>query len=420
MAMLLMFFPPSRKIIAFPTFLVSLAVSVLGYTPSARADYKLGTGDVIELSIAGASELTARVSVDLDGSVNVPIIGNFPARGLSLDVLRANLQSEFMKRQIPIRAPDGRTSLTSVAPEDVAVRIAEYRPVYLHGDIARAGEVPYRPGMSIRQAIAHAGGFDVARLRMSNPYVDTVEYQAQGTTLAQELAVEIERIKQLQAQLQRPSGAEAEASTQPMGSASNEANILAERLRMQQQDFTKQLHYILASAAFASSRAAVLTEQKSKEEEGSKADIEDFERSRSLFEKGTVSTQRVSDARRAMLLSSTRALQTAVEATRAQRESEEATRSSQQLQDQNRIRLLTELQDAMSRRTRITAQLSAAQQKLAIAGAMKSVWTQGPDAIVITLYRRDESGVENKIDANESMGLLPGDVVEVAIKVPAL
>lgn len=409
-----------RRSIAFPAFLVSLALLILATTAPARAEYKLGTGDVVEFSIAGVPELTARTSVDVDGAVNVPIVGSFPARGLSLGELRANLQAEFTKRQVSVRAPDGRAVLTSVAPEDVSVRIAEYRPVYLHGDIARAGEVPYRPGMSIRQAIAHAGGFDVARLRISNPYVDTIEYQAQRTTLAQDLAVEGERIRQLQAQLQRNPATAPESAPKPPGPSTEEARVLADRLRMQQDDFAKQKRYVQASADFASSRASMLQEQKAKEEEGSKADIEDFERSRSLFEKGTVSTQRVSDARRAMLLSSTRALQTAVEATRAQREYEEATRGSQQLEDQNRIRLLTELQDALSRRSRITAQLAAAQQKLAIAGAMKSVWTEGPDLTVITLFRVDESGVEKQINATESTTLLPGDVVEVAIKLPAL
>jgi polysaccharide export outer membrane protein len=418
--MLLTFLPSRRKSSAFSAFLILLAVLTLAHTSLAKAEYKLGTGDIIELSFAGVSELKTQVPVDLDGSVNIPIIGNFAAKGLSLDTLRTKLQSEFTRRQIPVREPDGKTVLTSLAPEDVSVRIAEYRPVYLHGDIARAGEVPYRPGMSVRQAVAHAGGFDVARLRVSNPYVDTVDYQAQRTLLFQELTVERERIKQLQAQLQRNPAASAESVAQSTGPSSDEAGVLAERFKLQQQDYEKQLRYALASAAFASSRAAILSEQKAKEEEGSNADLEDFERSRSLLEKGTVSTQRVSDARRAMLLSSTRALQTAVETTRAQREYEEATRESQQLQDQNKIRLLTELQDSLSRRERIMAQLSAVQKKLTITGALKSVWTEGPGAVVITLFRIDETGVENKIGVTESTALLPGDVVEVAIKVPAL
>jgi polysaccharide export outer membrane protein len=418
--MLLMFLKLRLPSTAFAALLMSLAVSLPSYSQTTGADYKLATGDIVELSIAGASELRTRVPVDLDGTVNMPIIGNSPARGLTINALRTDLQSRFAKRQIPVRDPDGRTVLTSVAPEDVSLRIAEYRPVYLHGDIARAGEVPYRPGMSVRQAIAHAGGFDVARVRVSNPYVDTVDYQAQSNTLIQELAVEGERIKQLQGQLPHRHVSGAETVTVPAGSPSEEAGVLAERLRMQQQDYEKQLRHALASAALAASRAAILTEQKSKEEEGSRADIEDFERSRSLLEKGTVSTQRVSDARRAMLLSSTRALQTAVEATRAKRENEEAMRESQQLQDQNRIRLLTELQDALSRRSRITAQLSAAQQKLAITGALKSVWTEGPEIAVITMFRVDETGVESKMNATGSTPLLPGDVIEIAIKLPAL
>jgi polysaccharide export outer membrane protein len=276
--------------------------------------------------------------------------------------------------------------------------------------------------MSVRQAIAIAGGYDVMRTRMSNPYADIVEYQAQGAILARELAVEEERIKLLQAQLNQAPGRPSDGGGDRSRGAdlpSDEINVVSNRIKLQQQDYEKQLRYILSAQAFASSRAAILSDQKSKEEEGSKADIEDFEKSKALLEKGTVSTQRVSEARRAMLLSSTRALQTAVEATRAQREHEQIARDSQQLQDQHKIRVLTDLQEAMSRRARISAQLLAAQQKMAVTGALKPSWSEGERPAAITLYRVDEKGSENRISASEEVSLMPGDVVEVSIKLPA-
>ena len=40
----------------------------------------------------------------------------------------------------------------------VAVDVSEYSPVYVSGDVSKPGAYPFRPGITIRQAIAIAGG----------------------------------------------------------------------------------------------------------------------------------------------------------------------------------------------------------------------------------------------------------------------
>jgi polysaccharide export outer membrane protein len=42
----------------------------------------------------------------------------------------------------------------------------EQRPVYLNGDVSRPGEQRYRLGLTVRQAIALAGGYHIMRFRM--------------------------------------------------------------------------------------------------------------------------------------------------------------------------------------------------------------------------------------------------------------
>ena len=42
----------------------------------------------------------------------------------------------------------------------------EQRPVYLNGDVSRPGEQRYRLGLTVRQTIALAGGYDIMRFRM--------------------------------------------------------------------------------------------------------------------------------------------------------------------------------------------------------------------------------------------------------------
>ena len=57
----------------------------------------------------------------------------------------------------------------------------------------------------------------------------------------------------------------------------------------------------------------MLSEQQKKDEEGLQSDLEDLQKTTELFGKGSLISPRVTDARRAVLLSSTRKLQTSAQ-----------------------------------------------------------------------------------------------------------
>jgi polysaccharide export outer membrane protein len=41
----------------------------------------------------------------------------------------------------------------------VAIEVVAYRPVFILGEVAKPGQYPYQPGMSVLTAVAVAGGF---------------------------------------------------------------------------------------------------------------------------------------------------------------------------------------------------------------------------------------------------------------------
>ena len=41
----------------------------------------------------------------------------------------------------------------------VNVQVANYSPFYIRGEVKKAGEFPYRPGMTVSDAVALAGGY---------------------------------------------------------------------------------------------------------------------------------------------------------------------------------------------------------------------------------------------------------------------
>ncbi|MEM9574970.1 MAG: polysaccharide biosynthesis/export family protein, partial [Pseudomonadota bacterium] len=50
---------------------------------------------------------------------------------------------------------------------DVSVEVANYRTIFVMGEVGSAGQYSYRPGMTVQMAVAGAGGFS-SRANQSN------------------------------------------------------------------------------------------------------------------------------------------------------------------------------------------------------------------------------------------------------------
>src|SRR6266536_3637228 len=122
----------------------------------ARVEYRLNAGDVLEISIYGFAELRQRAMIELNDEVSLPPAGRVRIAGMTIAEAQSAIRRLVTARPLRQRFPDGRDSLIVIAAEDVNVAIAEYRPVYVMGDVAKPGELAFRPGLTVRQAIALA------------------------------------------------------------------------------------------------------------------------------------------------------------------------------------------------------------------------------------------------------------------------
>jgi polysaccharide export outer membrane protein len=124
---------------------------------------------------------------------------------------------------------------------------------------------------------------------------------------------------------------------------------------------------------------------------------------------------RVTEARRAMLLSSTMALQTTGQLMQMKRQQADVARQLERLGDQRRIKLLQELQEARTTLNQVRAKLQSTNEKLQYAGARSQLMRGNELMPNIVLIRKGEKGRE-RIPANEDSELQPGDVVEVVLR----
>ena len=142
------------------------------------SEYKLQPGDTLDISITGAPELKQRAPIELGGDIELPLAGEIKVSGMSLGSARAKIAESLANRFYEQLLNDGREVDRRISANQVMVTVAEYRPISVTGDVATPGERPYRPGMTVRQAIANAGGYSLARTRPVDPYLQAADFRS--------------------------------------------------------------------------------------------------------------------------------------------------------------------------------------------------------------------------------------------------
>jgi polysaccharide biosynthesis/export protein len=137
---------------ALPIVLAGCTQQPYGSSPEALAAasmpepvYRLGATDKVRIGVFNEPTLTGEFTVSSDGQVAFPLIGQVPAAGKTASELSAAIES---------RLADGYLRQPKVTTE-----VLTFRPFYVLGEVNKAGELPYTPGMSVAQAIASAQGF---------------------------------------------------------------------------------------------------------------------------------------------------------------------------------------------------------------------------------------------------------------------
>ena len=187
-------------------------------------------------------------------------------------------------------------------------------------------------------------------------------------------------------------------------------------LQVAQAETRAERDYLVNAARQAAEQIATLTEQEVQEERGLKADIEELNRTNNLFGNGNLTSQRVADARRAVLLSSTRRLQTAANLSEAKRRRDEMAWRRDRIDTQRELLLLKEIRDGQAQVADLNARLEASARKLALIGRAQSLQTAAlgprPDVVVV----RRNGAAFDRLTADDDFELQPGDAVEVIFR----
>jgi polysaccharide biosynthesis/export protein len=124
---------------------VLLSVATVARAQSAGG-YRIGPKDLIEIRVFEVPELNVERRVSEEGTVNLPLIGDVPASGLT-DVelaarLKALLESKYVQH----------------ASVSVQVREFRSRPISVLGAVKQPGNLPFSGRWTLLSAISAAGG----------------------------------------------------------------------------------------------------------------------------------------------------------------------------------------------------------------------------------------------------------------------
>lgn len=144
--------PP--PVVAHPAGGAAASAAIIGPTtghasaagsPRAGADYVLGSGDKLRISVFGEDNLTGEFNVSGSGQISFPLIGDVRAAGQTVAQVRTTI--EVALRNGYLKDPR------------VSAEVLAFRPYFILGEVARPGEYPYADGITVLNAIATAGGF---------------------------------------------------------------------------------------------------------------------------------------------------------------------------------------------------------------------------------------------------------------------
>lgn len=399
---------------------VSMAIIIVSTGNACLAEqYRLAAGDTVEVSTGGAPDQRHRAQIQSDGTITLPSIGTVEVAGLTTAELQSRMETLLQSKVLRQRLPDGREQTIVIVPGDVTASVVEYRPIYVTGDVLTPGQLAYRSSMTVRQAVAVSGGYSLLRSRNQQGAADPADLLRDYQSLSAEYVKEYFHILRINAEL-----ADRDTFDQtpppdislPISAIDPIVRAEAESLQASQRDYRKERKFLGDAVKEADAQYATLSKQQEGEEKGVQADEEELDRVVKLFGSGSLPSPRVSESRRALLLSSTRRLQTTVELMRLQRQREDSARQIDRVASQRTITLLRELRDSNVQITELRIKMRALGQKLQPVGGSAAI-PAGTSNLQpqVTIVRR--SGEKwDKITASEDFNLEPGDVIEIALR----
>lgn len=384
------------------------AASADGYTiaPGDVLSLRVIEWDPIENSAVEWEALQAELSVDAQGMVTVPFLGQIAASSLSPADLSAVISDGLKER------------LAVTSSLDAVVQVTTYRPVFVAGSVRTPGEYPFRPGATAAQLVAQAGG---GALMQGVGTIDPREILAREGDM-QVLRQEAERLAIRRAMLQAAIDGldQLVVPERPDGTAWPESLITSENevLRLRKERRTRELATLDNQIVLLGNEIEALVGRSQALERLVESSRREKENTQSLADRGLAVDARVTQTEQALALAEAQLLDVSTAMLRARQAVTQAEAEKVALRDRELIEDTRELQQVEEELERVLTNLDTQQGLSTLeTGLVLGTGTEGddskvPEPIVTILRGQGEEAI--RLSGLETP-LLPGDVVTVTL-----
>lgn len=396
------------------TLLVAL-LSVPGQVMAAAGDaYQLAPLDKLQIKIVewkpdlgesrDWSTINGDYEIDAAGTISIPFIGSIVANGRTTEELSQTISNDLRK------------ILGLSGYPQASVSIAEYRPVFITGQVQQPGKYPYFPGMTVLKLVSVAGGTvtktDPAQTDNS---ALLIRYKGELDQLLDERVALLAEAARLEAEI-----AGEDTITFPdsiTGHPDFEAIAAGEETlkKTRKSRLERELRALESLKVILNSQIESLGKRDTslKEQEAlAKAEMESVS---SLKEKGLTVNSRIRAAHQALALTQANLLTTETDTLRARQEINKADRDGENLVNDWRTELATKQQEVngLLRVANIKIKLTRDLMSAALLTGGLATDLEDSDFELVFTILRDRDGSTTEFIGSEELAVQPGDVVKV-------
>ncbi len=406
-----------RKRTAFAVAAALLLTSPLSALAQ-DGQYRLGTADKLRIRVAEWQPADGTIrnwdvingdySVGPSGTLSLPFIGQLNVAGKTAgevgEAIGTELQSKFALRNLP----------------SASVEVAQFRPVFLTGDVQTPGEYPYAPNMTVLKAVSLAGGLrrSDAGQRFARDFInargDAAVYDDQrGRLLARQARL-----------LAEVSGSQEIKKTPEMEKVVNIDALLESEsalMKSRTERYTLQLKALKDLRELLDSEVESLRKKSESQQRQLQLANEDKEKVNRLNEQGLALAQRRISAEERAAEVEASLLDIDTNALRAKQDINKAIQDEINLRNDWDAQRSKELQDTQAELQKLNLQLSTSRELMSEALAQSAEALRfdpsGKSASISYVVVRENDGQSKEIKVDETTALQPGDVIKVSSEV---
>ncbi len=338
--------------------MLALLVLTLAAPWAVQAQTVIERGDILSVTVVEDTSLSREAKVNVDGQIVLPQLGGIDVAGSDLETIRLRIEKELKDRDI-------------ILTPNVIVDVAQYRPFYVGGAVARPGSFDFEPGLTVRHALVLAGGV----ARTGSDTLPTPEELDDLKAKFQEASYRLMQTESLMARLTAEMGRvemktpETPARRQvPVEDAQRVVTLDEDILQNRIEEWNAEQAKLKDMVKLLTHEVEILQKQSTLQQNERELHLKEVEATRALYEKGLVPLPRLQEMEREASKMSRDLLETEAFEARALQNKAAAEHDLASSDTMWHVTIQRDLRDAELQRAELRAELAVIRERMMTVG----------------------------------------------------